>query len=364
MPARARRSLIETRGASAAKKRVSGVLELAEGGGFDGVGDEAGDGHGADAAGDGGDGTGDLGGLFEGDVAADVVLAVVAEDAGGADVDDDGAGAYPAAADEAGLADGGDEDVGGLADGFDVAGVDVGLGDGGPVGEEECGHGLADDVGVADDDGVGAGEVGADGVDDHHAAERGAGDEAVRALDEAACVDGMQAIDVFGGVDGGHDAERADVVGERELDEDAVDVVAEVEGLDEVEHAAFGGVGGNGDDLGEEACFFGALLLAANVDVAGGVVADDDDAQAGAAGEVRSFGYGGGYDFVREFAAVNDLCTHLIQSNLARCRGGTRTAGAGGVRRLGGGVGAVPTEQGEEPSEGRGYGGLVEAAEG
>jgi hypothetical protein len=117
-------------------------------------------------------------------------------------------------------------------------------------------------------------------------------------LDEFAGVDGVKTVDVFGGIDGGHDAEGADVVGQWELDD--------------VEDKALGGFGGEGDDFGEEAGGLGTFFLTADVDVAGRVVTDDDDAEAWTAEEKRSFGYGFGDDFIRELAAIDDRCAHCL----------------------------------------------------
>ncbi len=69
--------------------------------------------------------------------------------------------------------------------------------------------------------------------------------------------------------------------GQRQLDEDAVDVVAGVEGGDQVEHVFGGDVVGRGDEVAVNAEFGAGLHLAADVDLRGGDVADQDRGEAG-----------------------------------------------------------------------------------
>jgi hypothetical protein len=75
-----------------------------------------------------------------------------------ADVDEGCAGLDHFRGDEAGAADGGDEDVGLAGDLGEVSSFGVANGDRGVVVEQEHGGGLADDVAAADDDGVLAGD--------------------------------------------------------------------------------------------------------------------------------------------------------------------------------------------------------------
>ena len=99
--------------------------------GFEGIGDKHGDGHGADAAGDWGDGGAAWGDGGEVDIADDAVAVFGGwvGDAVDADVDDDGAVADEVSGDEFRAADGGDEDIGVAADGWEVAGAGVGTGE-------------------------------------------------------------------------------------------------------------------------------------------------------------------------------------------------------------------------------------------
>ena len=152
---------------------MGGVGAGGEGGvgGAEGVVHEHGDGHGADAAGDGGDGSSARLSAGEIDVAAEfVVIATIYTD-----VDDYCALFKPFALDGAAAADGGDDDVGGSAELGEVGAARVGDG-GGAVGvEQELGYGFADDVGSADDEGGFALELDASALQQDHAAERGAG---------------------------------------------------------------------------------------------------------------------------------------------------------------------------------------------
>ena len=275
--------------------------------GFEGVLHEQGDGHGADAAGDGGDGAAFGGDFVEGDVADEFVAFFGAGcfDAVDADIDDDGAFFDVLGFEEFGAADGGDDDVGLAGDGAEVAGAGVGDGDGGitagTFGHEQEGHGFADDHAAADDDGVGACGFDA-GVDEESlAAEGGAGDEAGGVFErEFGDVDGVEAVDVFGGVDGADDFGFVDVLGRGALDEDAVDGGVGVELFDEGDQFGLGGGGGEFVFDAVEAEVLALFVLGADVGAGGGVVTDEDDGEAGgdATGfEGGDFGAAFGEDF-------------------------------------------------------------------
>ena len=120
-----------------------------------------------------------------------------------ADVDDRRAGLEPVALDHFGAADGGDDDVGAADDVGQVAGAAVGDGDGAAFAEQQQRHRLADDVGAADDDRVHAGKIAQLGLEQHQAAERRAGHEAVEPGRQAAGIDRVEAVDVLVGVDRG-----------------------------------------------------------------------------------------------------------------------------------------------------------------
>jgi hypothetical protein len=104
-----------------------------------------------------------------------------------------------------------------------------------------------------------------------------AGVQGVRA--GAAClktahVDGMKAVHILGGIDGVEEALGVDLGGQGQLDEDAVDLVAGVEGGDQIEHGFSGDVFGRGDEVAEDAELGAGLDLVADVNLRGGDVAD------------------------------------------------------------------------------------------
>ncbi len=92
----------------------------------------------------------------------------------------------------------------------------------------------------------------------------------------------MKAVDVFGGGDGVEEDFGVDLVGQRQLDEDAVDFVAGVEGGDEVEHGFSSDVLGRRDEVAVDAEFGAGLDLVADVNLRGGDVADEHGGEAGA----------------------------------------------------------------------------------
>ncbi len=122
-------------------------------------------------------------------------------DAIDADVNYGGAGRDVIGSDHGGASHGGDDDIG-AADGFrKIARFRMADGDGGVRVHEEKRHGLADDVAAAEDGCVCAFDWNFAAAEDFHHAERSAGDEIGASGDEAADVEGMEAVDVLGGID-------------------------------------------------------------------------------------------------------------------------------------------------------------------
>src|SRR3981189_121716 len=101
--------------------------------------------------------------------------------------------------------------------------------DGGVGVHEEESHGLADDVAAAEDDGVGAFDLDFVAAQNFHAAGGSAGDQAGASADEAAEIDGMKTVHVFGGIDGFQNALGIDLRGKGKLDENAVDIVVAIQ---------------------------------------------------------------------------------------------------------------------------------------
>ena len=221
-------------------------LAATEPGGFDGVAHEHGDGHGADAARDRSDSASGVDGV--GMNVADEngafflkfleALREIFQQVGGfggvryfigADIDYSGAGLDPVGGDVAGFAHGGDEDVGAANYVGEIAGLGMADGYGGVGVQEQKGHGLADDVAAAEDYGVGTFDCYVVAAKNFHAAGGSAGDQAGTATNQSPKIDGMKAVDIFGGIDGFEDAFGVHLFGQRELDEDAVDAIVGVE---------------------------------------------------------------------------------------------------------------------------------------
>ena len=140
-----------------------------------------------------------------------------------------GAGLDHIGRDEAGAADGGDEDVGLAGDGAEVARLGVADCDGRVLVQQEHGGGLAHNVTAADDDGVLAGDGNLAALEDFNHAGGRAGRERGTAGLETAGVDGMKAVDILGRRDRVEEGLGVNLFGKRKLDQDAVDVVAGVE---------------------------------------------------------------------------------------------------------------------------------------
>ena len=197
-------------------------------------------------------------------------------DAIDADVNYGGAGRDVIGSDHGGASHGGDYDIG-AAYGFrEIARFRMADGDGGVGVHEEKRHGFADDIAAAEDGCVCAFDWNFAAAEDFHHAERGAGDEIGASGDEAADVEGMEAVDIFGGIDCFENSLGVNLCGKRELDEDAVDFVATIQIFDYGEK--FGGAdgGGRGDVETGEAEFLGGGDFAGDVDFGGGIFTDED----------------------------------------------------------------------------------------
>lgn len=200
---------------------------------------EHGDRHGTDTSGHGRDEGRDLARRVKVDVAHEARprLARRVLDKVGPDVDDDRARLEPRGLDKARDANRGDDNVG-LADNLlEVLGARVALGDGRVLAAEEGAHGRADNVAAAEDDGVLAADVDPGRLEEEHDARRGARCEQglARAGREEADVVRVEAVDVLLWRDGLGDAAltvAANLVRQRELDDDAMDVRVGVEALD------------------------------------------------------------------------------------------------------------------------------------
>ena len=180
------------------------------------------------------------------------------------------------------MADGCDEDVGLARDGRQVLRVTVADRDSRILAEQEMEHRLADDVAAADDDG--ALTVNRDAGELEHAqtAERRAGHESRLSRHEAADVDGMEAVDVLLWADALEDLRlvRGNLLGQRQLHEDAMDLHIGVERIDLRDELVFCRRLGHLNDFGVDAERLARLVLVAHVDLRGRIRADDDDGKA------------------------------------------------------------------------------------
>ena len=127
-------------------------------------------------------------------------------------------------------------------------------------------------------------------VEHPHDPERRARDERRPAEVEPAGVDRVDAVDVLRGVDRLDHAVLVDVVGQRQLDEDAVDVVVGVQLGDAREQLVLRRVGGQPEVARVDAGLRRGLLLQVDVDVRGGVVADEHRGEARRGRARRPFG--------------------------------------------------------------------------
>ena len=164
--------------------------------------------------------------------------------------------------------------------------------------DEQARHRPADEDRAADDDRLGALEVDPRAVEDLDHAGRRAGDEADYglggleverladadpALREVPGVDRRQAVDVLGGGDHGEHPVLVDVSGERHLDEDPVDLGVAVEARHQVDELVLGDVGRQLVVDRADPGLLARAALAADVDVGGGVVADEHGREPGRA---------------------------------------------------------------------------------
>ncbi|GFZ51903.1 hypothetical protein JCM24511_09672 [Saitozyma sp. JCM 24511] len=211
-------------------------------GGFKRVVHEHGDGHGANTSGNGGDVAGDLAGGLVVHITDETLARFLrgVRDVVSADVDDDGARLEPLAPDKLGLANSGDDDVGGLDNILEVLGSGMALGHSGILLPQQGADGRADNVGATENDGVGPGKVKSGRLNELDHAGGGAGGE-VRLRDpagEETDVLRVEAVDVLGHGHRIHHALLLCLAGtlERELDKDPRDLLVRVGVSDQLEH--------------------------------------------------------------------------------------------------------------------------------
>nr|CUV15163.1 protein of unknown function [Ralstonia solanacearum] len=276
---------------------------------FQRVDQQHGDGHRTDAARHGRDMAGHALDAGEVDIAAQLAGIVAVH----AHVDDDRARLDHVSRDDVAAADGGHDDVGLAGVGGQIARLAVADGDGGAGLQQQHRHRLADDVRGAHHHGTRAAHRVVDRFEHLHAAVRRARTEQRRAGHQRAGVGDVEAVDILFGRDGLQHLVAVDVLGQRQLDQDAVDARVAVQRVDAAEQVGLGQVGRVAVEDGQEAVVFARLDLVAHVDLAGRVVADQDDGEAGlvaASGESGGALGGFGAELLGKRVAVDELGGH------------------------------------------------------
>ena len=160
-----------------------------------------------------------------------------------------------------------------------VAGLRVADRHGRVLVEQQHRDGLAHDVAAAHDHCVLAGDGNAAALENLDDSGGRAGRERRPAGQQTACIHGMKAVDVLGGIDGVEQGLGIDLRGQRQLDQNAVDLVAPVELGDELEHLLGGDGGRRRDEVAIDAKLGAGLHLVADVDLRRGHVAHQHRSQ-------------------------------------------------------------------------------------
>ena len=204
-------------------------------------------------------------------------------------VDHDGVGFHHVGSDEVGAADGDHEYVGLASELGEVLRFAVADGYGAvePFAREQVGGRGAHYVGAADDHAVFAGGLDVVALEEGADSHGGGGDEALFAEDHASDVDRCEAVHVLVGRDGVNDLLLVDVLGQRELDDEAVDVWVVVEEVDGFEELLFGGLLAHAVYARGEAYLVAGLFFVGHVCHAGAVLAYDYSCQMGGAVSLR-----------------------------------------------------------------------------
>ncbi|MCY1536511.1 hypothetical protein D9M68_719710 [compost metagenome] len=220
-----------------------------------------------------------------------------------------------------------------------ILGEAVGDGDGATCQQEFQRHGATDDVGCAHDYCVHAVEVGAGAVQQCHDAFRCAGAEQGDALGQAADVVRVETVHVLVGVDAFQQQRSVEVFGQRQLDQDAVDGRVFIEAVDQGEQVGLAGTGRQVMSFRQKADFLAVLAFMRDVDLGGGIAADQDhrearDSKSLLAALGDALGYllaeAGGDRF-----AVDQLCGHDARLTIGKAKKGAYSrmegpAGKGG----------------------------------
>ena len=140
--------------------------------------------------------------------------------------------------------------------------------------QEEQRHRLADERAAPDHDGPLTGDRDAVLAEQVHDAERRRRDERLAAEVELAGAERVQSVDVLHRIDRPHHARFVDLLGQRRLDEDPVDLVVLVQLFDELDELVLGRRGGQAMVDRLDADLLCRLVLEADVDLRRRIVAD------------------------------------------------------------------------------------------
>ena len=141
---------------------------------------------------------------------------------------------------------------------------------------------------------------------------------------EEADVDGMEAVDIFGWIDGHQYTFRVHLRGQRQLHQDAVDIVAAVQLFNQCEQFR-GGCGFRRRVLlAVDANFFAGFDFAAHVNFRRRIVADENDGEAG-----TNSGGSHGLHFRSHFAADVARDLRAVEDSGGHSGSGLRLSGLG-----------------------------------
>jgi len=171
------------------------------------------------------------------------------------------------------------------------------------------------DVAAAEHDGVKAAfDQISVAAQNFHAAGGSAGDQAGASADQAAQIDGMEAVHVFGGIDGFKIRLVSTCAGSGSLNQDAVDVVVAIEVFDDGEKFERADCGWWRKQRTGEAELFAGGDFAFHVKLGRGIFADQDGGEARAnacGGEQADFVAQLSENLIADFGAVEDSRGHF-----------------------------------------------------
>src|SRR5712671_575869 len=230
-----------------------------------------------------------------------------------ADIDDSGARANPVGLDVAGFAHSRDDDIRPANDAGEVASFGMADGDGGIGVHKQQGHRFANDVTASEDDCVGALNLNIVAAQDFHAAGGRARDKSGPPTDQTPKAHGMEAVNVFCGINSFENSLGVDLRREGKLNQDAVHRIVVVEVAHKIQHLLGSAGGGRGVHPTCQPELPGGGDFGFYVKLRCRIFADQDGGQTGAdafTGKAGDFTFQLSEDFVTNFGSVQDACSH------------------------------------------------------